>query len=235
MGLTIHYHLGLPASTPRTVVSERVEQLRTAATRLPFEKVGAMIALDAGESLGDMRDPPDSLEFAFRLWASHGPDPDDPELGGFGDIMPEAIGFTVLPGDHCEPAPLGLAWAPPRDDDWRVIRGQPWTWQWDAACKTQYASIVSADHFVRCHMSIVALLDEAVKLGFAVTVHDEGGYWESRDTDRLLTEVERMNRVVAGLAGAVHDAIGKQHRVVGAIFEHPDFERLETRARHPPS
>ena len=229
MGLTISYTLGLPASSPRATVVERVEQLRAAAERLPFEMVGPMIALEAGETLGDMN-PPDPLEFAFRLWASHGPDADDPETGGFADTMPEAVGFIVMPGAHCEPAPFGLAWVPPRDDDWQVLRGQPWTWHWAAACKTQYASIVSAGHFVRCHTSIVALLDEAVKLGFDVRVNDEGAFWESRDTDRLLAHVDHMNRIVAAFAGAVHDRIGGEHRLEAPIFEHPDFERLETKA-----
>jgi len=229
MGLTISYTLGLPASCPRGTVVERLEQLLAAAERLTFEKVGPMIVLEAGESLGDMHSA-DPAEFAFRLWASNGPDPDDPDSGGFRDTMPEAVGFTVMPGEHCEPAPFGLAWVLPRDDDWNVLRGQPWTWHWAAACKTQYASIVSADHFVRCHTSIVALLDEAVKLGFTVNVNDEGGYWESRDADQLLERVDHMNRLVAALAGAVHDRIGDAHRVDGPIFQHPDFERLETKA-----
>ena len=233
MGLTISYSLALPASSPRTAVVEQVERLRAAAERLPFAKVGPLIALEAGESLGDMN-PPDPLELAFRLWASHGPDPDDPETGGSSDTMPEAIGFTVMPGENCEPAPFGLAWVPPRDEDWQVLRGQPWTWQWAAACKTQYASIVSPDHFVRCHTSIVALLDEAVTLGFDVRVIDEGGYWESRNADRLLGHVDHMNQIVAAFAGALHDRIGEEHGVEGPIFEHPDFERLETKVRGRP-
>lgn len=233
MGLTINYRLRLPAATSPADVTERVEQLRSAAARLAFEKVGGLVTLRAGQLLGDM-DPPDPLEFPFRLWASYASDQDDPETGGFSDILPDAIGFTVLPGAECEPAPFGVAWGPPRDDDWNVLRALPWTWQFSACCKTQYASIVSAEHFVRCHTSIVALLDAAAELGFGVTVYDEGGFWDSRDTDTLLTHVEHMNRVVAALGGVIHDALGTEHRIEAPIFGHPDFERLETRARHRP-
>ena len=37
-----------------------------------------------------------------------------------------------------------------------------------------------------------------------------------------------LNRVVARFAGALHDTVSPHHRAEGAIFEHPDFERLET-------
>jgi hypothetical protein len=40
-----------------------------------------------------------------------------------------------------------------------------------------------------------------------------------------------MNQVIAGFAGALHDAIGPQAHVGGAIFRHPEFEDLETRRR----
>ena len=44
-----------------------------------------------------------------------------------------------------------------------------------------------------------------------------------------------MNRVVAGFAGAIsdpaRDAGVDGAQIGGAIFEHPDFERLETDAR----
>ena len=234
MGLTISYRLRLPSATSQADVAERVEQLRSAAARLAFEKVGSLITLRAGQLLGDM-DAHDPLELVFRLWATHASDQDDPETGGFSDILPDAVGFTVLPGAECEPAPFGVAWGPARDDDWNVLRALPWTWQFSSCCKTQYASIVSSEHFVRCHTSIVALLDEAVKLGFDVIVYDEGDYWDSRDADTLLTHVEHMNRALAALGGAIHDALGEDHKVEAPIFGHPDFERLEAKARHRPA
>jgi hypothetical protein len=63
-------------------------------------------------------------------------------------------------------------------------------------------------------------------------VRDEAGYYESPDTTQLLQRVSEMNRIVARFAGAFSDAFekagGAPRQVQGAIFEHPDFERLET-------
>ena len=51
----------------------------------------------------------------------------------------------------------------------------------------------------------------------------------------LIESVAEMNRVVAGFAGvfidAARDAGVDSAQVGGAIFEHPDFERLETDVR----
>jgi hypothetical protein len=84
---------------------------------------------------------------------------------------------------------------------------------------------------LRCHRSLVALLDAAHTLGFQVTVRDETGYWESRDADQLLGAVTHMNQLIAGFAGTVTDAVrdmGIDSRGISAqIFKHPDFERLE--------
>ena len=60
---------------------------------------------------------------------------------------------------------------------------------------------MSVEHFVRCHTAIVALLDEAARLGFDVRVDDEGEYWEDRDVRKLAAKVDDMNHLIAGLAG----------------------------------
>ena len=61
-----------------------------------------------------------------------------------------------------------------------------------------------------------------------MTVRDETHYWETRDTNVLLAEVREMNRIVAQFAGALHDAVGERARTEGAIFDHPEFEELES-------
>ena len=43
-----------------------------------------------------------------------------------------------------------------------------------------------------------------------------------------------MNRIVARIAGAMHDAAGEGVRTEGAIFDHPEFERLESERRGDP-
>ena len=120
------------------------------------------------------------------------------------DLLPDAVGFAVKPGDYCEAATFGLAWAPPKDEDGNRLHDEPYIWHWHTVCKTQYASVISDEHLIRCHTSLVALLDRAPALGLGVTVRDETHYWETRDTGRLLAEVREMNRIVARFAGACH-------------------------------
>ena len=256
MGLTIHFELGLPATTPRSDVIDRLERLRAAATMLPFANVGDVALTRAGEALGDGLAERPQLERCFRMWAwlqvEHGrivvaADQDaDAPLEELRDVqiatvryeadddiedgvLPEAAGFAVDVGVHCEPAMFGLAWVPPRDAQFRQLDDEPPVWRWHCSCKTQYASMESDEHFIRCHTALVALLDEARLLGFEVDVTDEGEYWEARDLDRLVAHLRHINHVMAEFSGALHDAIGEEHEVEAEIFKHPNFERLEMR------
>jgi hypothetical protein len=231
MGLSIAYKLGLPAATDRETVMRRVEQLRERARQLPFALVTELMVSNHDEPLGTSGPEGIELEFWYRSWANltlHASSESQAET------LPESIGFVIYPGKECEPAAFGMAWSPPRGEDWNALPDQPFTWCWQSACKTQYASIVSSEHFLSCHTSLVALLDAARELGYDVTVFDEGGYWESRDADRLLAQVETMNQLMAGFAGMLHDEMGDEHSIDAAIFSHPDFERLETKAMAPP-
>jgi hypothetical protein len=234
MGLTLHFSLALPSTTPRDEVTDRLRQLRSAATRLPLERVGPL-TITSPSSLGSDPENRDPLSGMFKLWAWLQLDP--ATTGVSEETLPDAVGFAVLLGAQAEAAVLGLAWIPPVDDNWHLLPDEPSSWRWHSACKTQYASNESEDHFVTCHTTLVALLDEAVRLGFAVDVTDEGEYWEWRDVDRLRSRVRDMNGLIAQLGGALHDAIGQDHSVEAAIFEHPEFERLEmeplTRLKRP--
>ena len=53
-------------------------------------------------------------------------------------------------------------------------------WNWGSFCKTQYASDPNCGgipNFLRCHISVITLLDRMAKLpGLKVTVDDEGKY-----------------------------------------------------------
>jgi hypothetical protein len=79
-------------------------------------------------------------------------------------------------------------------------------------------------HFLDCHLRMVDMMEYAIQSGIDVTVWDEGQYWETRDRNVLLAELEKMNRLIAGIAGRVHDS---SLSIEAPIFEHPDFERLE--------
>jgi hypothetical protein len=219
VGLSIHYELSLPGSTPREAVERIVEQLRRFAATLPIERVtdeiiscdgdcpwGAIFLPSKGGRRGKTR----------RLEAL------EPEC---------AVFFSVFPGAGSESAYVGFARHRPNP----VTRGR-WFGQW--ACKTQYASSPAhggVDHFVRCHLALVAILDEAKRLKLGVKVNDEGGYWRGRRLPRLLAMLEKYDQIIARVAGRLKDALAKEGVSMAApITERPDFERLEAGGKQAP-
>lgn len=215
MGLHICYELRLPRQTVEADIIALMTRLHDAASRHGFAGVSALVhhVPERRPSSLTFRD----LEEVFDVWAvliAKG-DTDGNQVPDAEPTM--AIGFACAPGHMSEPAAFGLVRAAHHE-----------SWYWHYCCKTQYASVVSDDHLVRCHTAVVATLDAAVALGLDVEVHDETGYWEHRDAQKLIESVHAMNRIVARFAGAFHDALPSPRRVEGAIFSHPDFERLET-------
>ena len=240
MGLHLCYELRLPADRPEPDVADRVQRLRERAATLPFDAVTDRVRLTEREiatpvprhGLGFLR-----LEDLVTHWAEWARDQlyrrhtgcaDDDEqrwtVSAPSDAGTVAHGFALAPGRGSEPACVVLAQI-------RLADGARSAWWGECFCKTQYASAHGDDHLLRCHGSLVALLDAAVELGFDVDVHDETGYWQSRDPRQLAESVAGMNRLVARFAGALTDAVrdagGDSRTITGAIFEHPDFERLE--------
>jgi hypothetical protein len=236
MGLTIHYDLRAPATLSELEVLDHLSALRSRAMGLPFSGVSELVQLSEAELTGPW--PMQGLAFprledVVNVAArSEREDIYCRQTGVTGDdrwrvdvpssFPVRAIGFSVAPGPGSEPAAFGLATERPPGTA---------SWSWHSFCKTQYASNHGEENFLRCHVSLVAVLDAARDLGFEVDVHDEGGYWESRDTRALLERVGEMNRLVAKIAGAfvdrARDAGVDTRQVRGEIFEHPDFERLE--------
>ena len=240
MGLHLCYDLALPAGATDADAARLVSSLRERALALPFDHVSSVVRLTQDALAGPW--PLHGLAFARledvahvaavfareELYRRRLALPDDGEAYTPVDVPPDvptaAHAFAVAPGQGSEPATFGVA---------RLTDGDaPAPWGWHCCCKTQYASALGDDHLLRCHGSLVALLDHAGALGFEVTVRDETGYWGSRDPRQLVVAVAEMNRVVARFAGAVTDAVrdagGDSRGVQGVIFEHPDFERLET-------
>lgn len=228
MGLHLCYELELSPESTEEKVNSLLGLLRTAAQQLPFEEVSPIFRFVGEQCRPGRWGESDQLEWYFKLFASglaaRCPDPEYPP-----SVPAEiAIGFVVHPGARCEGAAFGLARFPepvitcPNEQP-----GQTRGWHWHALCKTQYASVVSDDHLIRCHLSLVELLEEALRLGFGVTVRDETHYWETRDKERLLEGVHAMNRIVARLTGRLGDALPDDLRLGGAIVEHPRFEHLE--------
>jgi len=233
MGLHINYELALPAATTAAEAQAYLTELRAACTALGASHVGPIMHFTGRElAEGDTRYEPWTVErFAWAFARGSRGQRDGREVGDTGaddDAQLAAMVFFLFPGDGSEPAALGLVspttWGQP-DADRADLQG---SWYWYGHCKTQYASRVSEEHLVQCHVVVVKALEAASRLGATLEVHDETGYWETRSVERLLQSVRHMNRIVARFAGAFHDAVGGKHSVESPIFEDPDFERLES-------
>lgn len=248
MGLHLNYELGLPSTVSEHEAADLVRRLREHALELPFDHVTDLRRLTELELV---ERPPLLAPLAFRiddiahfngvsareeLYARVMEIPENEiyERKGIDiiyhpvdiprDMISVAYAFSIAVGRGSEPASLGVLQIRPHGK-------QPSQWWWQCFCKTQYASVHGDENLLRCHRSLVAVLDAADKLGFQVSVRDETGYWESRDADQLLGAVTHMNQLIAGFAGTVTDAVrdmGVDSRGITAeIFKHPDFERLE--------
>jgi hypothetical protein len=231
MGLTIHYGLAsdhTDISTVRTVV-QRIRQL---AQQLPFQEVGEMVEFQDQQC--DYADPEDIHRW-LKIQAGQYVQDEDSYL----KVRPlHILAFTTIPGAGCEPASFGLCRYPEYVEIQRPASRQLKTdlagWSWRSFCKTQYASACAAGgaaNFVRCHASIVELLDAVQKHQLAkVDVNDESHFWEHRDVRRLAETVGEWNELIAAVAGQLKDAV-EGFQVEAPITEFPDFERLEARGR----
>jgi hypothetical protein len=84
-------------------------------------------------------------------------------------------------------------------------------------------------NFLRCHLAVIKLLDQAKSLDMVESVSDEGEFWDNRDVAALAREVGEWNQMVAAFAGQVKDWFGDD--VEAAITDFPDFEHLEAKGR----
>lgn len=231
MGLFINYELSLPPAASGTEAAMLLTALRSECKRLGADNVGPFFHYSAA----DLRDDIDR----FKRWSAErfgwchahtSLTARDGKHAGFPAATDRAASmFYLYPGAGSEAAPLGLVrpgGVPANADAHRAdLQGH---WYWYGWCKTQYASRISDEHLVHCHLVVVRALEAAMRLGFRVEVRDETQYWETRSTDRLITEVGHMNQIVARVAGALHDAAPALD-IQSPIFEDPDFERLESR------
>jgi hypothetical protein len=207
-----------------------VEALRQRALDLPFAGVGDLLEFRGEACRVERHDDP-----AVRRIMSGGPAAVFPENGHPYYVHPvHVIGFLIDPAFGCESAPVGLARYPAeaeRRDGGRLPERLD-GWAWHSFCKTEYASDPShggIENFLRCHLSLVGLLDHAAKLGVLSRVNDEGGFFEHRDAGRLAAEVAELNRGIAAFAGRLKDILGDDF--AAEITKYPNFERLEAEGR----
>jgi hypothetical protein len=231
MGLTIHYGL----STDRTEVSairSLVQEIRQLASGLPFQEVGEIVEFQ-GKACGfeDRDDPHRWLKIQAGRYV---------EGGGYSNkVSPlHIVAFTTVPGDGSEPANIGFCRFPRSIDIERPrkqrLRTNLHGWTWSSFCKTQYASDPSCGgtpNFVRCHLSIVGLLDAIQKRQLAkVEVSDESDYWEHRDVRKLAETVGEWNELIAAVVGQFKDGpLGTS--MEAPITQFANFEHLEAKGR----
>ena len=231
MGLTIHYSLQSDLGSAGEA-RRLLDQLRRRALDLPFQRVGESLDL-TGRSCDFQQCPSEDPNRWLLIQASQ-----SVEHKGFGyRVIPRRIlAFCTWPGEGCEPANFGLCRYPRTTVCGRagkVPTGLPAGWSWRSFCKTQYASnpdLGGVQNFLRCHLSVIRLLDEAKALGLDPQVSDEGGHWEKRDVQALARAVGNWNQNIAGLVGQMKDLLGER-RLQSQITRFSNFEHLEAQRR----
>ena len=63
-------------------------------------------------------------------------------------------------------------------------------------------------NFLQCHLTVIALLDQARQFGCLDEVSDEGDFWEKRDVEALVNEIGSWNEMIAAFGGKLKDVLG---------------------------
>lgn len=230
MGLSLHLHVHASAVLDEPAARAIVTRWHGVAEDLAAEgRIGRVFELS--------NEVADLSQFA-TAWLSVPVAGDSDTCSGVAISPEEGWIFLVQIGEGCEPLVLGLCRYPTvvkaAGTNAFIPSGQTGGWRLLSSCKTQYASLRGWESFRRCHLAVVDLALAGGSLGLEVRIEDEGGYWPGRNEVALRATVERMNRLVAGLAGALKDSeddSGNGPSVESPVFLHPDFERLEAEAQ----
>lgn len=217
MGLTIHYELRAGCGDPATVRA-RLEALRGRALDLPFAEVGPIVDLEgAAADNGQMTRDDENFWLAIQACAHV-------KIGGNCTRMVPAkriLAFSAWPGAGCEEANFGFCLYPAttEGDGGGRVRVPYARWSWSSFCKTQYAANEEeggVPNFLKCHTTVIRLLDHAKALGILAEVNDEGEYWEKRSLQALAQEVGEWNEMIAGYAAQLKGTWGED-RVVTSL------------------
>lgn len=237
MGLTIHYSLKTKGSEAQA--RALIQALHQAAHDLPFKELGDVVELSGQQCNPDRRERDDPLRWLLIQATESVELKDHCRYPTWVDVMPtRLIAFTTWPGEGCEAANFGLCQFPATLNTPRgVVRTGLSGWHWSSFCKTQYASdpqCGGVPHFLRCHLTVIAMLDRAKALGCLERVSDEGHFWEQRDLPALVQAIGSWNEMIAAFGGKLEDLFGDG--LQSAIANYPNFEQLEAagEAKLPP-
>ena len=217
---------------------ELIHALHQTAQDLPFKELGEVVELSGEQCDPGKRPKDDPLRWLLIQATETVEVKAEGRKGMEGwtecyNVPPtRLIGFDAWPGEGCEASNYGLCQYP------RVIateRGPLSTrlpdWFWGSFCKTQYASNPQrggVPNFLRCHLTVIAMLDRAKQLHCLKEVDDEGGFWKKRNLPLLVREVGSWNEMIAAFGGKLKDLTGNGPvKLEAPIAQFPDFERLE--------
>jgi hypothetical protein len=239
MGLTIHYQLA--ATGDEAHARKLLQQVHQVALDLPLHHVGEIVEFRGAECDWKERAKDDPYRWLLIQARADLALPVTPAERRRGvrrdmDVLPQqVIAFEAEPGDGCEAANFGLCRFPDEvsHPQFGKLQTKLNSWSWRSFCKTHYASdprCGGLPNFLRCHLGVVAILDEAQRLGVLRKVSDEGEFWETRTLDRLTKEIGEQSAVLASVFGALKDARGHApggSGVEAPITAYPNFEHLE--------
>jgi hypothetical protein len=229
MGLTIHY--SLKSNGKERFVRAKLEKLRQIALDLPFSMVSDMIDLQGDQADFNKLGDDDPNRWMLIQASQSVTDPLD-ERFSYSLAPSHVIAFETVPGDGSEPANFGLCLYPKTmevgDIRTRTIPTGLKGWTWRSFCKTQYANDPACGgvkNFLKCHLLVIRMIDEAKKLKLLADASDEGNFLEKRDLEALVKEIGEWDAMIAGFAGGLKDALGGD--VQTAMDGRQDFEHLE--------
>ena len=237
MGLTIHYSLKARGSDGQA--RKLINALHQTAQDLPFKELGNVVDLSGDQCDFDQRDKEDPLRWLLiQTEASVEITPQDRAMRGRGwhsyqRVEPtRLIAFTAWPDEGCEASNFGLCKFPAVvETEHGPVKIKLAGWRWSSFCKTQYASDPKCGgvaNFLRCHLTVIAMLDKAKELGCFEEVSDEGDFWQKRDLKALVQEIGSWNEMIAALGGRLKDLVGDGPLgVQSPITQYQNFEQLE--------
>jgi hypothetical protein len=172
MGLCINWTVHAPETASLESVTDQLRAWREACLDLPFDEVADIVHFTEAEVVRRLENRADSFRwFLVQACAYVAINRDTPdEFSGTVDPV-EVVGFTAFAGDECEPMNCFLARYPEQALVGRhLVKPGIIGWRGSSFAKTQYASSVAAQHFLKCHVTITAALDAAKAAGLLKSV-----------------------------------------------------------------
>lgn len=236
MGLTIHYSFKFKGTEQQA--REKMQALHRAAEDLPFEECSWLQELEGDKcDYNKIKSDDPNRWLCIQAGADVYLPKKSPTGGTSSATVPptKMIAFSAWPGKNCEEANFGLCRFPSTiESSQGKVKTKLSGWHWSSFCKTQYAGNPDCggiQNFLRCHLTVIAMLDKAKALGILEHVSDEGDYWDNRDVKALAGSEESWNKMMAAFVGGFNDMVegvsNDGAKGVAAISAYPNVERLE--------